>query len=80
MTNGAHRRPVKRSLTLRGHRTSVSLEDVFWDAFRDIARQDGKTINGLAAQIDEGRGDIGLASALRIYVFERVASVDQSRE
>lgn len=66
------RRPVKRSLTLRGHRTSVSLEDVFWDAFRKIADQDGKTINGLAAEIDEGRGDIGLASALRVYIFERM--------
>ncbi len=67
-----HRRPVKRSLTLRGHRTSVSLEDVFWDAFRTIAAKDGQTINGLAAQIDESRGDIGLASAIRIYIFERV--------
>lgn len=66
-----HRRPVKRSLTIRGHRTSVSLEDIFWDAFRNIAEQDGKTINGLAAEIDEGRGDIGLASALRVYVYER---------
>ena len=66
-----HRRPVKRSLTLRGHRTSVSLEDIFWDEFRRIADQDGKTINGLAAEIDEDRGDIGLASALRVYVLER---------
>jgi len=65
-------RPVKRSLTLRGHRTSVSLEDVFWDAFRDIAAKDGKTINGLAAEIDEGRGDVGLASALRVYIFKRL--------
>lgn len=67
----AHGRPVKRSLTLRGHRTSVSLEDIFWQEFRRIADQDGKTINGLAAEIDEGRGDIGLASALRVYVLER---------
>ncbi|MFQ1701252.1 ribbon-helix-helix domain-containing protein [Loktanella agnita] len=69
-----HRRPVKRSLTLRGHRTSVSLEDIFWDEFRRIADQDGKTINGLASEIDEGRGDIGLASALRVYVLERALS------
>ena len=75
-----HRRPVKHSLTLRGHRTSVSLEDIFWDAFRKIADQDGKTINGLAAEIDEGRGDIGLASALRVYVLERALSRDQSLE
>ncbi|MBE0413927.1 ribbon-helix-helix domain-containing protein [Yoonia sp.] len=66
-----HRRPVKRSLTLRRHRTSVSLEDIFWDRFRTIADQDGKTINGLAAEIDEGRGDISLASALRVFVLER---------
>jgi predicted DNA-binding ribbon-helix-helix protein len=76
----AHGRPVKRSLTLRGHRTSVSLEDIFWDRFRDIADQDGKTINGLAAEIDEGRGDIGLASALRVYVLERALRRDQSSE
>lgn len=75
-----HRRPVKHSLTLRGHRTSVSLEDIFWDAFRRIADEDGKTINGLAAEIDEGRGDIGLASALRVYVLERALKRDQSFE
>lgn len=66
----AHRRPVKRSLTLRGHRTSVSLEDIFWDEFRRIAEADGTTINGLAAKIDEARGDLGLASAIRIYVLQ----------
>ncbi|MEM5468321.1 ribbon-helix-helix domain-containing protein [Celeribacter marinus] len=64
-------RPVKRSLTLRGHRTSVSLEDPFWRAFRDIAQREDKPINVLAAQIDETRGvDAGLASAIRIYVLE----------
>ena len=76
----AHRRPVKRSLTLRGHRTSVSLEDIFWDAFRQIADEDGKTINGLAAEIDEGRGDVGLASALRVFVYERAVRPNQSEE
>ena len=76
----SHSRPVKRSLTLRGHRTSVSLENIFWDQFRAIADRDGKTINGLAAEIDEGRGDIGLASALRVYVLERALSRNQSSE
>ena len=69
-------RPVKRSLTLRGHRTSVSLEDPFWDAYRQIAAQDGKTINGLAAEIDAERGDVGLASAIRLFVLERVQRRD----
>ena len=66
-----HRRPVKRSLTLRGHRTSVSLEDIFWNSFKEIAEEDDLTINGLAARIDAARGDIGLASAIRIFVLER---------
>ena len=65
------RRPVKRSLTLRGHRTSVSLEDIFWDAFCGYADADGRTINGLAAEIDATREDIGLASAIRVYVLAR---------
>ncbi|TCP61286.1 ribbon-helix-helix protein [Rhodovulum bhavnagarense] len=63
-------RPVKRSLTLRGHRTSVSLEDEFWDAFREIAETEGKPINALAAEIDEARGiEMGLASAIRLFVL-----------
>lgn len=62
-------RPVKRSLTLRQHRTSVSLEDEFWTAFRQIAETEGATINGLAADIDEARGDTGLASAIRVFVL-----------
>ena len=63
-------RPKKRSLTLRGHRTSVSLEDEFWDAFRDIAETEGKPINALAAEVDEERGlASGLASAIRLHVL-----------
>ena len=65
-------RPVKHSLTLRGHRTSVTLEEPFWRAFRRIAAERDETINGLATRIDEGRGDIGLASAIRVFVLEAV--------
>ena len=65
-------RPVKRSLTLQGHRTSVSLEETFWQAFRDIAAERGVSLNALAAQIDSTRaGDIGLASAIRVFVLDR---------
>ena len=64
-------RPVKRSLTLRGHRTSVSLEDAFWRAFREIAAERGQSVNGLAAEIDAARGiETGLASAIRVFVLE----------
>ncbi|MGQ0564244.1 MAG: ribbon-helix-helix domain-containing protein [Gemmobacter sp.] len=65
-------RPVKHSLTLRGHRTSVSLEAAFWRAFREIAEEKGLAINALAAEIDEARApDVGLASAIRVYVLAR---------
>lgn len=67
-------RPVKRSLTLQGHRTSVSLEDAFWQAFRAIAETRGETINGLAAQIDRARGtETGLASAIRLFVLAELS-------
>ena len=63
-------RPIKRSLTLRGHRTSVSVEDEFWKAFRGIARAEGRAINELAADIDESRGsETGLATAIRLHVL-----------
>ncbi|NBB98929.1 MAG: aryl-sulfate sulfotransferase [Alphaproteobacteria bacterium] len=63
-------RPVKHSLTLRGHRTSVSLEADFWRAFRAIAARDGVALNVLAARIDATRGDVGLASAIRVFVLQ----------
>ncbi|MEI6099394.1 MAG: ribbon-helix-helix domain-containing protein [Alphaproteobacteria bacterium] len=62
-------RPEKHSLTLQGHRTSVSLEPEFWQEFRHIARKEGTTLNDLAARIDDTRGDTGLASAIRVYVL-----------
>ncbi len=68
-------RPKKHSLTLKGHRTSVSLEDEFWQAFRDIAAAKGQPINVLAAEIDAqrtgdaGQIDTGLASAIRLFVL-----------
>jgi len=64
-------KPKKRSLTLRGHRTSVSLEDRFWTAFRQIAADENLAINALAAKVDEERPfEEGLASAIRDYVLQ----------
>ena len=63
-------RPKKRSLNLRGHQTSVSLEDRFWDAFCEIAKIKKVSINMLVAEIDETRDfDAGLASTIRDYVL-----------
>ncbi len=68
-------RPVKRSLTLKGHRTSVSLEDAFWTAFRDIAAEKGQALNELASEIDAARDfDTGLATAIRLFVLEHYQS------
>lgn len=63
-------RPVKRSLTLHGHATSVTLEPEFWRAFRDLADERGVALNALAAEIDAARApDTGLASAIRVHLL-----------
>lgn len=68
-------RPRKRSLTLRGHATSVSLEDEFWTAFRAIAEDSGQSVSALAAEIDARRGlEVGLASAIRVFVLNHYRS------
>ena len=64
-------RPAKRSLTLKGHRTSVSLEDPFWSAFRCMAQAEAIGINALAERIDAARdADTGLATAIRLAVLD----------
>lgn len=72
---GSIGRPVKRSLTLNGHRTSVSLEEAFWQAFRALAIRRGLGLNALAAEIDARRGvDCGLATAMRLEVLADLQS------
>ena len=61
---------VKRSVTIQGHRTSFSLEPVFWDALREAAETEGKALNALVAEIDEARST-NLSSAIRVWLFER---------
>jgi predicted DNA-binding ribbon-helix-helix protein len=58
----------KRSVVVAGHRTSVSLESAFWDALRDMAGVQGKTVNRLITEIDQGRGG-NLSSAIRIFIL-----------
>lgn len=66
-------RPRKHSLTLRGHRTSVSLEDAFWRELQRLATRDGKSVNQLIAEIDDARGiSAGLASAIRVHVLREI--------
>jgi predicted DNA-binding ribbon-helix-helix protein len=64
--------PVKRSMTIAGHQTSISLEPLFWDALKVAADERGLPVNALVAQIDverlESRTPCGLASAIRIWL------------
>ncbi|MCF1710243.1 ribbon-helix-helix domain-containing protein [Tabrizicola sp. J26] len=72
-------RPEKHSLTLNGHRTSVSLEPEFWSCFRRIAAEKGLSINHLAETIDTERGDCGLASAIRLFVLRHLLASESLR-
>lgn len=73
-------RPKKRSLTLRGHRSSVSLEDPFWEEFCAIAAARRQSVNALAAEIDEARGlSSGLATAIRLFVLKELRAQRDAR-
>jgi predicted DNA-binding ribbon-helix-helix protein len=63
-------RPVKRSFTIAGHRTSISLEAPFWDALRQAAEARRTTVAALVAAIDQERGASGLSSAVRVWVLD----------
>ena len=58
----------KRSVTISGHRTSISLEDEFWAEFVDIAKQNRTSLNGMIAAIDGDR-ETNLSSAIRLFVL-----------
>ncbi|MCT7375050.1 ribbon-helix-helix domain-containing protein [Chelativorans salis] len=65
--------PQKRSVTIRGHRTSFSLEDAFYSELERLARKRGLSVAALIAEIDAARtGDTNLSSALRLYVLDAV--------
>lgn len=61
---------LKRSLTIAGHRTSLSLEPEFWAALNDIAARQGKSLAALVRDIDAKRGRRNLSSAVRVYILE----------
>ncbi|HKR91310.1 ribbon-helix-helix domain-containing protein [Novosphingobium sp.] len=67
--------PVKRSVEIAGHKTSISLEPVFWAMLKDAAAGEGLPINALVARIDAERlgadSPPGLASAVRVWLVSR---------
>jgi predicted DNA-binding ribbon-helix-helix protein len=67
-------RVVKRSIVVAGHKTSVSLEDVFWHELRAIAQNRGLHLSQLVGSIDAERQYGNLSSAIRLFVFEHSRS------
>ena len=63
------RRVVKHSIALPGHRTSVALEDQFWDGLHEIAHREGVTTTELIERIDTERTSHNLSSAIRVFVL-----------
>lgn len=71
--------PIKRSVEIAGHKTSVSLEPMFWDMLRGAAERENMPINALVARIDAERivskTPTGLASAIRIWLVTALCAV-----
>jgi predicted DNA-binding ribbon-helix-helix protein len=59
-----------RNVVVAGHRTSVRLEPVMWDALRDIARGRAMAVNDLVTEIDGQRGAPSLTAAIRVYIVD----------
>ena len=72
--------PIKRSIMIAGHATSVSLEPAFWEALREAAAAEGLPLSALVARLDAerltGPAPANLASAIRVWLFERARKPD----
>lgn len=75
--------PVKRSIQIEGHKTSISLEPMFWDMLVTAAERESVAINALVARIDSERIKAptppGLASAIRVWLVHREQRHDANR-
>jgi predicted DNA-binding ribbon-helix-helix protein len=76
--------PIKRSMMIAGHATSISLEPLFWAALREAAAAEGLPLNALVARIDaervQAREPPNLGSAIRVWLFERARRVPLAAE
>ena len=61
---------AKRSVAINRHKTSVSLEEAFWNDLQQIARAQGATVSELVAKIDQTRERGTLSSAIRVFILE----------
>lgn len=60
---------IKRSVSIAGHRTSISLEEPFWQMLREIAEREKLSVQALIGRIDAERGEQNLSSAIRVFVL-----------
>jgi predicted DNA-binding ribbon-helix-helix protein len=60
---------LKRSIVIAGHKTSISVEDEFWDSLKEIAGERGMTVAAMIGAIDEDRQHANLSSAVRLFVL-----------
>ena len=65
---------VKRSVVVGGHKTSVSLEEAFWNGMKDISHERGVTLSQLVGSIDADRHQGNLSSAIRLFVLDHFRS------
>jgi predicted DNA-binding ribbon-helix-helix protein len=63
---------VKRSVSIAGHRTSISLEEPFWEGLREIAARESLSVQALIGRIDAERGGQNLSSAIRVFVLMKL--------
>ena len=72
--------PIKRSMMIAGHATSISLEPVFWQALGEAAEAEGLPLNALVGRIDaeriQARRPPNLASAVRVWLYERLIAIN----
>ena len=65
---------VKRSIVVAGHKTSVSLEEAFWSSMKEISTARSMTLSDLVSEIEKGRRQGNLSSAIRLYVLDHYRS------
>jgi predicted DNA-binding ribbon-helix-helix protein len=63
---------IKRSISMDGRKTSITLEDAFWSSLKEIAHSERATVSELVAKIDNKRERDNLSSAIRLFVLEHV--------
>jgi len=71
---------IKRSVVVNGHKTSVSLENEFWDALRQVAKQSNVSVARLLVEIERSRTTINLSSAIRIFLLNYFRTQNTDRK